>query len=63
MLGTSLKTLQKRRKQGFRVVKLKEDYEKIIENQKYQIIMLQKDLHKMFIKLQDLSALVGKNSE
>lgn len=63
MLGTSLKTLQKRRKQGFRVVKLKEDYEKIIENQKYQIRMLQKDLHKMFIKLQDLSALVGKNSE
>ena len=59
MLGTSLKTLQKRRKQGFRVVKLKEDYEKIIENQKYQIRMLQKDLHKMFIKLQDLSALVG----
>ena len=36
------------------------DKQDIIEKQKYQINMLQNDLHRMFMKLQELNASVEK---
>tara|TARA_R110000824_G_scaffold67948_1_gene176023 strand:- start:179 stop:328 length:150 start_codon:yes stop_codon:yes gene_type:complete len=36
------------------------DKQDIIEKQKFQIKMLQKDLHKMFIKLKEINASVEK---
>lgn len=39
------------------------DNQIIIDRQKFQIEQLQKDLHKMFIKIKELNASLGKDKD